>query len=192
MDFSACTDFPDSIKQSSNSPKFFRISPKITKTNITFPLIGNRESDIVTKLNEEFFRVNLGYIKPDARRNLKNSILSHAMPPLLSVSPNGFRIKGCEHDQNLYSEINFKYCEGNRLKIGKYHHRCQTANELEDARQYRDLLNQKMIKNFRVIRKELLPQTKASELNKGESPTIGLKIKGIMKNFTTRKKVKRL
>lgn len=191
MDFSACTDFPETKYRMINSPKVYRISPKITKTNITFPYIGSLNNEVVTKLNEEFFRVNLGYVKPDARKYLKNTILTSTMPPL--YSPPRVKLKKSEEMETSFSpDISFKYSEGSRLKIGKYHHRCQTANDLEEMSEYKESRNQNIIKKFKVIRRELLPQTKAYELNKCESPFIGLKIKGIMKNFTTRKKVKKL
>lgn len=186
MDFSACTDFEDTCVKT----LAVKVSPRVNRKNIIFPYLQN---DLWGKKKgwnraEPCFGVRgfvsnspvegSGGLDRDTCCNYLDGMNAEAVALIKGEKGEGVR-KG------------FDYSATSRLKVG-YHHRCQTANDFEEVKLYQHYLNQKLIRNYRVLRKELIPQTKAFGSCKCESPIIGLKIKGIMKNFTTRRKVKRL
>jgi hypothetical protein len=170
MDFSACTDFPEIAFR----PLVTRLSPRVNKQNITFPYLEN--SEWMQKKLEETTRIESRVLRYEYKD--------------LGAFYEGKGEKGMKRLENS-PRRNFDYLDNSRLKVG-YHHRCQTATDLEEVRLYQNFLNQRLIRKFKVIRKELLPQTKAYGTVKCESPIVGLKVRGIMKNFTTRRKVKRV
>ena len=185
MDFSACTDFEDACIK----PLAVKGSPRVNRKNIIFPYLQN---DLLNKRSY--------WNRPEPCFGGRGFVSSSPVEwnagqekYACTVNLDGAGDVGCngkvEKSDGVRKE--FDYSATTRLKVG-YHHRCQTATDFEEVRLYQHYLNQTLIRNYRVLRKELIPQTKAFGSCKCESPMVGLKIKGIMKNFTTRRKVKSL
>jgi hypothetical protein len=90
-------------------------------------------------------------------------------------------------DLNQFFKVKNK--ELRKSLLGKYHNRCQTAFA-DDSSSLYDRTYRKLTTNIKFMKKELLPQTKAGFSLKSDSPTVGLKIKGILKEFSIRKPCK--
>ncbi|OMJ75936.1 hypothetical protein SteCoe_24832 [Stentor coeruleus] len=203
MDFSGNTDFDMTFEEHVIIPRAFRPLAKTPKFKNTMNMYStsptNESNDVYAKIHEESFGPYTYYIKSEARKIKKNNPVyvkktsEHGLKddsiPDIRNKNNSFQESKNGHFkmildfEDLYKVRN---CDIRRLKIGKYHNRCQTVltgdNGENESSQIKRIHN-----NIKFMKKELIPQTKANNNLKSQSPSTGLKIKGIIKNFTIRR-----
>ena len=100
----------------------------------------------------------------------------------LNLSKNdNFKIN-CKQNFFKVPKIDFR-----RIKINTLHNRCQTVLLSKTANEFDKNSRKKIGKGMMLVRKELLPQTKAFTNSKMNSPDSLLTVNGIIKDISIRK-----
>lgn len=209
MDFSGSTDFDMTFEEHVIVPRAFRPIARTPKFKNTMNMYStsptNESSDAYVKIPEESFGPYSCYVKAETRSLQKNNpvyvkrthdhvLKNDSIPDIrnkymknnsFQESKNGY-FKGILDFEEFHKVRN---CDARRLMLGKYHNRCQTAL-IGDNGENESSLIKRIHNNIKFMKKELIPQTKANNNLKSQPPSTGLKIKGIIKNFTIRRQVK--
>ena len=88
-------------------------------------------------------------------------------------------------DNGKYFKI--KRADFRRIRGIKTNYRCQTAEIVENMHELHANWNKRESKSPKLVRKELLPQTKACTVLKYSSPSSPLSIQGVVKDLLTRR-----
>ena len=192
MDFATSTDFQE------NTNDCYIILPKTARCNLKFGLKGKTFSNdysnypiYVTNLTNKNNLYKEGQIVSFAsiKQNHQQKILNNDK---LSENRQVY-YKSFRYSENFNDKLNEDPFKITKIAfpsdfIKTSHKRSETSSISEILKNF--YTKKKLLKNIKFMRKELIPQTKASGNSKTFSPTSGLQIKGKLKNISRRNNLK--
>ncbi|OMJ96239.1 hypothetical protein SteCoe_202 [Stentor coeruleus] len=208
MDFSGSTDFDMTFEDQVIVPRVFKPVARTPRFKNTMNMYSasptNESNDDYDKVPEESFGPYAFYVKSEmkkvqknrqvyVKRTCENGLKDDSIPDIRNKYMKNNSFQECRNGYfkaivDFEEFHNVRNCEVRRLKLGKYHNRCQTSLIGDGGNEC--LLIKRVKNNIKFMKKELIPQTKANNNLKYQSPSTVLKIKGIIKNFTIRRQVK--
>lgn len=197
MDFSGSTDFYESLEGNIIVPRPFRPIARTPKVTYTLPVYSpkNDKNETYFKMQDEVIGLNIYNTRFQERTVKKNKTVFNQKAkefiykddPIPDVRNRYIRYNNTSQETkheyfNKFPDFEdaFKgsFRDARRIKLGKYHNRCQTA--FFDNVEKETYLGKRIHNNIKFMKKVLLPQTKANNVIKNQSPSTGLKVKGII------------
>ncbi|OMJ83155.1 hypothetical protein SteCoe_16009 [Stentor coeruleus] len=197
MDFSGSTDFYEDLEDNIIIPRPLRPIARTPKVTYTLPVYSpiNNKNEPYFKLQDEIVGLNIYNIrlqeqivkKNKTAFNQKAKEFIYKDDPIPDVRNRYPRYNNSSQETkheyfNKFPDFdNFfkgRFRDTRIIKLGKYHNRCQTA--CFDNAEKGTCLGKRIHNNIKFMKKVLIPQTKANNVIKNQSPSTGLKVKGII------------